>query len=141
MLVTCFLAGVSIYLWRDRVPLHPWLFVSSTVLALALMSRPETTYFAAFPAAYTTVFLGLTSPSKNWFLMSGDYSYSLYLFAFPVQQTYACLFPSALTWWADASFAAAGGLCYAVFSWHVVEKQILQRKRQIIRLALTAFAH
>lgn len=132
LLVVAFLAGVIIYLWRDRIVLNFKCFFAASAASLALLTWPETEFLAAFPIAYVTVYLGLTSPPKNWFLMTGDYSYGLYLFAFPIQQSYTFLFPAGRYWWANSTFALALGLLYAAFSWHVIEKRVLARKKNII---------
>ena len=89
-------------------------------------------YWGAPFAAYATVYLGLLKAPKIPVLMRGDYSYGLYLFAFPMQQLHAYLFPDARDWYWNALFATALGLAYAAFSWHCVEKPILNRRNAIL---------
>ncbi len=132
MLVICFLYGVVIHLYRDRIVLNAWLCTAAVVVMLALLSNPWSAYFAAFPAAYVTVSLGMTSPPREWLFGGADFSYGLYLFAFPIQQTYIHLFPQYPYWWASWLFTMFFGLLYAAFSWFVVEKPINDRKKKII---------
>jgi peptidoglycan/LPS O-acetylase OafA/YrhL len=57
----------------------------------------------------------------------GDLSYGLYLWAFPIQQTFIKFFPwlSPVQLFATASFSAA---ILAALSWHLVEKRALKLK-------------
>ena len=140
LLVLSFLAGVTLFLWRDKVPLHAGLFAASLLLTIILLASGRTMFLAAAPIAYVTAYLGLARPRPIPFLMQGDYSYGLYLFAYPLQQTYALLFPSARVWWLDSLFAVIAGLAYACFSWHVVEKRVLSQRKRITRLVERALA-
>ena len=91
-------------------------------------------FLAALPIAYVTVYLGLTRPPPIPFLMSGDYSYGLYLFAYPLQQTFSAIFPGARHWWLNSLFALAAGLAYAFFSWNLIEKRVLSHRKRVTAL-------
>ncbi len=84
LLVQSFLAGLLLFIVRDRIRLSWGLFIASAAITLLCLAWPVTTFFAPFPAAYTTIFLGLQRPRRIPFLLGGDYSYGLYLFAFPI---------------------------------------------------------
>lgn len=136
MLVLAFLYGVVIFFYRDRIILRKWLLAAALVVALALLAAPQTTYFAALPAAYATVALGLTNPKKIPILMAGDYSYGIYLYSTPVQQAVVALIPTHREWWFNFALAILPIALCAAFSWHVVEKPVLGRRKTIV--ALTA---
>jgi peptidoglycan/LPS O-acetylase OafA/YrhL len=58
---------------------------------------------------------------------SGDYSYGVYIYAFPIQQTIVHLFPGI----SHPTFLAcslAATFVAAALSWHLVEKPALQLK-------------
>lgn len=132
MMILSFYAGICMRQWKDQIVLSKEWLAGSVVLSVVLLSFPQTEYFAVFPIAYATTFLGLTSPRKIWIVSSGDYSYGLYLFAFPVQQTYAALFPDFRVWWANVIFTLVFGMLCAGFSWHCVEKQVQKRRSRIV---------
>lgn len=128
VLVFSFLAGVALFFLRDRVPFHGGFALAAAAAAWIGFALPQWSYFAVFPVAYLTVWLGLQRlPAAP----GGDYSYGLYLFAFPLQQAIWLLVPIR-TWWMNLALALPLGLSYAAFSWHCIEKPVLSRKRAII---------
>jgi peptidoglycan/LPS O-acetylase OafA/YrhL len=131
LLVVSFLAGNIVYLLRDTLRLSRTLLAIAAVSSYGLLSWPETAFLAPLPVAYLTACLGLMNPPKIPVLMDGDYSYGLYLFAFPIQQTYSALFPSARIWILNVGVTVALSLCYAFMSWHLIEKPILRHRKAI----------
>jgi len=154
LLVVCFLGGLGLFIYRDYVPLNRRWFVVSLGLTIIFLARADTAFLAALPAAYVTVYIGLMNLPRIPVLMGGDYSYGIYLYAFPIQQTYVWLDPlswSAWTapydhvWWTNILMALPCTLAFAMFSWHVIEKPVLSRKAVVlalverIRLALVSW--
>jgi peptidoglycan/LPS O-acetylase OafA/YrhL len=139
-LVVCFLAGTVIFLLRDKLLLPgPAMLLISGVLSYGLLSRPESAFLAPFPVAYLTVCLGLMNPPRIPVFSDGDFSYGLYLIAFPIQQTYSALFPHQRTWSRDVVISMALSFSYAFLSWHLVEKPVIRhRKRIVVRVQAVA---
>ncbi len=130
-LVMAFLIGVGIQRFADKIRLNVWAFLVCLAAGTFLSLWVETSLIAVVPIAYATVYLGMLNPKKLPIILSGDYSYGLYLFAFPIQQAQVALFPAYRWWGYNAVFALVLGFAYAAFSWWCVEKPILQRKRVI----------
>ena len=63
----------------------------------------------------------------------GDYSYGIYIYAFPVQQSLLALFP-AIAIWKLNYLAMAISLLFAVLSWHWIEKPMLQQRGRVREL-------
>ena len=139
MLVLCFLCGVLMYKFRDKIPHNALLFFAALAGALLLFRGQQFAFWGAPLAAYVTVYLGLMKAPHIPVLMDGDYSYGLYLFAFPLQQLQAYMFPNAHEWYWNASFALVAGLAYAAFSWHVIEKPILSKRNVILNTVDAVF--
>jgi peptidoglycan/LPS O-acetylase OafA/YrhL len=129
VLVLCFLAAVSLYLYRDAIPCSPRLAVGSAIASAVLLEIPNASYLAAFPIAYPTVWIGLKNPPRIPF---GDLSYGVYLLHFPIEQTIMCLFPSAGSWWRLTLMALPPTFVCAWLSWNLVEQPILSRKTSIL---------
>lgn len=139
-LIISFLAGISLRLNKDRIPLRAWIAFAAAVVACALIVHQKTMILATVPAAYLTVWLGLTNPPPLPLLSKGDYSYGLYLFAYPIQQSLA-MTTLLRPWYANLPAALVLGLIYAAFSWHFVEKPIDDRKKKVVAIVERAAAY
>ncbi len=140
-LFLCFLAGVSLFVYRDAIPLHPVLFVASILLSYGLLWDGKFQYLVAIPIAYATTFVGLAIRRPSFVTRLSDYSYGIYLYGFPIQQLFALLFPSFLTLWFITGFIAplvvTTGI--AAVSWVALESPILERRKKIIAAVQNVF--
>lgn len=136
-LVPSFLFGAALYLMKDSVPYSRSISLGIVMGLVALGLWGETSFYsnpvfiglAAFPLAYLVVWIGLTPIPTPRFLESGDYSYGIYLYHFPILQALQYLFDFS-SW---LSLAIAGLLpvtMFAIFSWHVIEKPTLKMRKR-----------
>ena len=132
-LVLCFLAGVALFLFKERIPWHGGLFLLAAGLGEALLWMPGGSALVAWPAAYATIYLGLLSPPKPAFLFDGDYSYGLYLYGFPIQQTLASLWPG-MPAVVNAFAALLLAFGFAQLSWRLVERRALMLRPTLHRI-------
>lgn len=131
-IVMAFITGVVLYRYRERIPWSFWLFAAMLVLSLALpMFVPKGMRFAAVPIAYVTVYLGLLNPPRNRLLLSGDYSYGLYLYGFPVQQAVYTASPAFHTWYASILISVPVSAMIAAGSWWFIEHPVLRRRDKL----------
>lgn len=128
-LILCFLAAVSLYLYRDTIPCSPLLALGAAITSAVLLEIPNASYLAAFPVAYLTVWLGLRDPPGIPF---GDLSYGVYLLHFPIEQTIIHLFPGAGSWWRLTLLTLPPAFACAWLSWNWIEHPILSRKTAIL---------
>jgi peptidoglycan/LPS O-acetylase OafA/YrhL len=132
LLIATFLAAVSIYLYRDVLPWTPAAGMISGVLALiSLDFQPYSDFFAPFPVAYFTVYLGLMNPSRRA-LMGADYSYGIFLYGFAVQQTVVHFVPAAHFWLVNMLITVPAVVLVAAASWHFVERPA-QRLKTVLK--------
>lgn len=135
ILILSFLAGVLLQMLRARIPYSLKLFIPAIIVTIICLNAPLLYAFAPIPIAYVTVFLGLQNPPRFSLLQRGDYSYGIYLYAFPIQQAVATLMPpSWLLFPASLILVAA----FAGFSWHCIERPALRLKTIFTSPALTA---
>ena len=74
MLVVAFLAGVSMYWFRDRLPYSRKWFMAMALASIVLLSVvPFGDLVAPFTATYVTVYLGLTDARRGWLVRGADY--------------------------------------------------------------------
>jgi peptidoglycan/LPS O-acetylase OafA/YrhL len=128
-LAAIFFGGVLLYLHRDRVRLR-WDWLAVIVAVFLACSRTNWVPFLAvlvFP--YLVLVLAYrTPPSWRRITATGDVSYGLYLYAFPVQQALVASLGAGLG--PLAMFALAFPITYllALGSWWLVERPALARK-------------
>ena len=129
-LLPYYLAGTTFYLWRDRTPMS-WTLAGISVAVLfagPLLAPWGVALTCPLALTYLLLFLALRPiPGLVGWAKRGDFSYGLYLYAFPVQQL--------LVMWRPAmqplelfSLALPLTLLCAFVSWHLIEKPFLELK-------------
>lgn len=139
VLIFCFLAGAVLQSAARHIPLGGAIAAGCALVSLGLFSDPVLAYLGPFPLAYFAIWLGTRAVPPLPLVSRGDYSYGLYLCAYPVQQTCLLYVPLAHHWWADLAIALPFAFGYAAFSWHLIEKPVLGRKHALAAFALSGF--
>jgi peptidoglycan/LPS O-acetylase OafA/YrhL len=124
-----FALGTTAYLWRDKLPLSPIGAALLWAAALLLSNTPFGTLAYMLALAYSTLLVA----ALPWRVLTGlgrwgDFSYGMYMFAFPVQQSIVHFGGAALWLPLDIAICFAVTLCCAAISWHLVEYPALQLK-------------
>ncbi len=122
-----FLLGSSAQLYRHRIPIHPALGVAAVLVLLATL-RFGAFHVLGYPAfAYVLLWAACALPP--WSHRIGrvrDYSYGIYIYAFPTQQVMASL---GVHHWGLPAYIAASAAATTVLaaaSWHLVERPALR---------------
>jgi peptidoglycan/LPS O-acetylase OafA/YrhL len=139
MLVLAFLCGVALFLNRIRIANSHWLFLVSAVgfVVCVLASTRAGETLAAIFIAYVTVYLGLLNFSTGPITKIADYSYGVYLYGFPVQQSVAQLMPDHRLWYINFGLSLAVTFAFAVASWHLLESKVMARKKHVLAFVST----
>jgi len=126
-----FLYGALIYLVRHKIIFNKKSAILCIVALLfcAYGIVPEdaalTRTILFGPAlAYLTVWIGLTPIPKIPLYHRGDYSYGVYLYGFPLQQSLVALFPEFHNPLLFTLCSVALATAVAMVSWHLVENPI-----------------
>jgi peptidoglycan/LPS O-acetylase OafA/YrhL len=133
VLVLCFLAGTIVFRFRASLPYSGKLALTAAALSIAMLRYNSTVCFAPLFVAYVTSYMGMLNPRLTILINSGDYSYGLYLYAAPIQQTVAWSLGQANSWKLNVAIALPTTVLFALFSWHAVEKPFLKVKRYVLR--------
>jgi peptidoglycan/LPS O-acetylase OafA/YrhL len=135
-----FLYGTTLYLWRDRVPMSPGILFAA-LACLLIASVNEQAFFVVYVVSLAPLVLHLAYLPKGRVLAFndwGDCSYGVYIYAFPIQQTLAFLFPG-MPLIAMILVSAAITLGVAALSWTLIEKRALALKGDFAAATSRAF--
>lgn len=124
-LILAFICGVAFYRYKTFIRMSWPLFFGITAVTLFAATLPRSEFFLSIPVCYMTIFLGLLNPYRHKFIASGDYSYGLFLYGYPIQQVMASTGSWAHHWWLNLVLAYPVALLIAIISWHKIEKPAL----------------
>lgn len=125
-----FFVGATLYHWRNIVPFSGWLALGLLVTMILTRHTKLSELCMVLALAYGSLWLGFRGfKSMTAYNRFGDYSYGVYIYAFPVQQL-------AVTAGFDRPLSNALAtilvvLPLAVLSWHLVEKPALNLKDRL----------
>ncbi len=138
-LVPQFLTGVLFYQYREHIPYSGWLAGGAVLglVAIAVFGNPDwqtnpVVWAVSAPLfGYLAIFLGLS----GWFvlpvLVGIDYSYGIFLYGYPVQQTLSHLMHGSHNYLLFFLFSLIPTLVLAALSWHFVEKPALSLRKRV----------
>jgi peptidoglycan/LPS O-acetylase OafA/YrhL len=122
-----FVLGTAAYIGRAHIPLSLPLAGGLAVVAALAYSTPAFQPLFVLALSYLTFLIGYwRSPVLQAYNRLGDYSYGMYIYAFPVQQlvaSYGVTDP-----WLNIAISLPVTLGCAVLSWHLIEKTALSFK-------------
>jgi peptidoglycan/LPS O-acetylase OafA/YrhL len=128
-----FLAGAGLYVFRDRI-IHDGRLAFLCVLAIVAIHLFEIEdavmrqLLLFLPVAYLTIYIGLMKIRKPPLYSQGDYSYGIYVYAYPIQQVLAGLYPMPVLLHFLCALVLVTGVAMA--SWHGIEKPILGLRKK-----------
>ncbi|WP_394780758.1 acyltransferase family protein [Undibacterium sp.] len=137
-----FACGAVFWVLKDYIRLSAtWMAAVSAALLISALTHHQIFFVVyLFSIAYALFYLAYIPGGKiRRFNDAGDYSYGVYIYAFPVQQMIIALLPqvspATLT-----MIAAPMTLGLAALSWHVVEQPALKLKGMLARRNAVAAA-
>lgn len=131
-----FFFGAAAYVWRENLPLG-WLPAVIGTILLALL-RPTVFFDAALAAwiCYVVLCLAyLPRGAVRQYNRLGDYSYGIYIYAFPWQQAVVHLF-GPMEPVTNMVLSAPFILVSAILSWHYIESPALRLVRRAPRITV-----
>ena len=125
-----FFMGSSFYFLQDKIQIN-----SKTgmllIATLAISTINKDTFFLAYTLflAYIVFYLAYIPKGmiRN-FNKLGDYSYGIYIYAFPIQQIIAASVPE-VSIWKMIGLSFTGTLLMAYLSWELIEERAIKLKR------------
>ena len=137
-LVPIFLSGSLLYLYREKVPDSGAIALGATILFLLGLLIPvgqgETLIHLTSPTltavflAYLLIWLGIHLPFSK-IGARNDYSYGVYIYAFPLQQLLVMWGVNKWGYWPYAFMSTIAVIPCAMASWWIIEKHTLKLKK------------
>jgi peptidoglycan/LPS O-acetylase OafA/YrhL len=132
-----FSVGALLCLFSHNIPLRIWLALPSVALLYLSLETKNYSWMAPIFWGYVLLYLGsrLKSPS---FFVNNDFSFGLYIYAFPIQQFLIATGNASTNVWVFFCQALSISGVLAVSSWFLVEKPALKKLRPKITSWLEA---
>jgi peptidoglycan/LPS O-acetylase OafA/YrhL len=131
-LTAYFLVGALAYRWRGRVPFsNRGAVLAAAAMLAAVLVRPAWNLLMPLAVGYLTFWLAFHPRVRlHGFARRGDFSYGIYLYAFPIQQFCVHLAGGPMS--PLALFAIAWPLSVAAgaLSWYLIERPFLPAGRR-----------
>jgi len=139
-LVACFFAGSTLYALRRHIPFSPLLAAAAAAALLAGALVGGLRFIFPLAGTYLLLFLACwRALPLQGFGRYGDFSYGLYVFAYPLQQSIVRVTGPGVSIPAFFGLAFGTTLALAMLSWRFIEAPSLARKprRAPVRVAET----
>ena len=131
MLILAFVVGCLAFHWNDRIVISGRGAVIAVLVAFMALAYPSLVIPGLLALTYIVIYIGTRRLSLPGFLRNGDYSYGIYLFGFPIQQTLIYFLPSEYRHGVIVLLLGLPlTLAFAMFSWNFVEKPTLKLKNR-----------
>lgn len=125
-----FSAGMLVYLFRKNIIHNGWIALLSFIIIALTIKTNYFNYTLPVFGTYIIFYLAFHEKLKFYnFGKHGDFSYGIYIYAFPVQQMVVYLSHNHVTSFVDFLIAFPITLLFAVASWHLIEKNALKLKK------------
>ncbi|WP_285421059.1 acyltransferase [Pseudomonas sp. efr-133-TYG-23] len=135
-----FIVGMLFYAYRSSIWLDYRILVACWIVTFFLSNSPIFVETFVFSWSYSVFWVAFNT---QWFARQfnrlGDYSYGLYIYAFPTQEILAHLYKG-ITPLAMILIALPVALIPAIFSWHFIEYPCILRKKVIAERIYQSFA-
>jgi peptidoglycan/LPS O-acetylase OafA/YrhL len=128
--VSIFYTGVLFYFLKHNIRFHTSLFLLSATIFLLFRYVDLFSWLYPLALAYCILYLAYVPKGaiRNFNKM-GDFSYGVYIYAFPVQQilVYTFQFESSMPLFISSSLVT---FLISALSWHLIEKRALNQKQK-----------
>ena len=128
-----FALGASAYVYRAYVPVSA--LIAGVLIVIAIITRGTILYplTHALAVSYGALWFGFSLPQLRGYNVFGDYSYGMYIYAFPCQQIAAALIPMPTPLLLIA-LSLPPTLILAFVSWTFIESPALAHRHLLRRV-------
>ncbi len=131
-LICPFLAGMAFHVWRSHIPLS-WPLLAAALAVFVFLGDHDAGFWPMVLSLTYITFWTAYVPRGPLLAFNrlGDYSYGIYVYAFPVQGLMVWLLgPQGM--WQNVLYSFPPVLFCGILSWHLVEKPCLDAKPRLL---------
>lgn len=126
-----FISGSVFYVFREHIKLNILVAVLSAVILYGFKDTSISLYLSFILLTYIIMFVAFYKPLPfQKFGQYGDFSYGLYLYAFPVQQLIVYFFGDSISLFSMILLSFLFTFPFAYFSWNAIEKPSLKLRAE-----------
>jgi peptidoglycan/LPS O-acetylase OafA/YrhL len=132
---TYFFSGVCLYIWRSKIPLNGIIAIFCLCILVLTIKNNIGPYCLQLILPYLVIYAAhIPVQILRNFGKYGDFSYGIYLYAFPIQQTVVSHLPIPVDLTLYMSISYALTLFVAVLSWQFIESPALRVKDRLYKI-------
>lgn len=124
-----FLSGMIIYIYKDKLILNmKFAWISSIILVIFGMTgllKCALPIFGTYLLFYVSLY---TKQRLSNLTKMGDFSYGMYIYGFPIQQTITYFTHGKIRFLSNLIIVTVVTLIFAFLSWNIIEKKALRLK-------------
>lgn len=126
-----FIAGVAAFALRDRLPIRLY-FAVPMIVAAAILQGTAVQEYALYTALFYCVLVIAAAPGLHRLALPGDYSFGVYIYGWPIQQTVQHFLPN-LTSYPSNLICLPAALIAGYLSWTFIEHPTLQKAQVLAK--------
>jgi len=128
-----FIAGVATFALREKLPIRLF-YAAPLIVIAAILQRTAVQEYALYTALFYCVLVVAASPKLHRLALPGDYSFGVYVYGFPIQQTVQHFLPD-LTSYPSNLICLPAALIAGYLSWTFIEHPALQKAQFLAKRA------
>ncbi|WP_071393482.1 acyltransferase family protein [Bacillus tuaregi] len=125
--------GMLFYLYRARIVQNGWVAFFSFLVVVMSAKLGHFNYIFPIFGSYFIFYIGYASRiTLQHFGKYGDFSYGIYIYAFPIQQMVVYFFNNEITPLQNFIISYPITILFAIASWHLVEKKAMKLRNVVL---------
>lgn len=133
-ILTYFFIGSTIYLYKDKIKMSFKLFVMALIILLFGISINLTKYVLIIAMPYLLIYLGTIRISKKKDILKkiGDFTYAMFIYAFPIQQLIVFYWKDKINIWQFMALSVGITTIISIIMTLLVDNNVKKFKKFII---------